>query len=217
MFSKNPFIMPVFAIAFLVLLYMFQQQQKKKAEVLKAQSTKDSSVAVLTLKDPIFGLSQGVAAKCKDGHEYGLEYPVTSKIEKGRIEFDLFNFSQSEIEVLPLFALYAAAVSPCPQELMDQSIMGLFFNIKTDSLKLIIRTGNGLFQAGAKLTDTESPPFRFLVEWVADTLTLYINGNRTADVKYSGVPTTGDNRLFVSQSGDRKTTEMRSLRLYLVP
>lgn len=220
MFGKNPFILPLFAGAFLIFLFLFQQQQKKKSETLRAEAAagkKDTSVAILTLKDPIFGTSQGAVGKCSDGKAYGLEYPVTQKIEKGHIEFDLFNFAKSEVENIPLFALHPGRIAPCPPTLLDSSLMGLFLNIKTDSLKLFIRTKNGLFAGATKLTDSESPPFRFLVEWVSDTLTLYINGVRTTDIKYEGTPEQGENRLFLGQSQDKKAAELRSLKLYLVP
>jgi hypothetical protein len=215
MFMKNPFILPVFALIFLVALYIFQNQQKHKAAALKAAAA-DAVVAQLTLKDPVFGSSQGVAAKC-DGKAWGLEYPVAGKIEKGRIEFDLFGFSGSEIQDLPLFALHPADVSPCPQPLLEKSLLALSLNIKTDSLRLTVRTSTGVFSGSAFLTDRESPPFRLMVEWVADTATLYLNGTRTADVKYSGAFPAGGNSLFLGESQERKAAELRSLKLYLVP
>jgi hypothetical protein len=218
MFSKNPFVLPIFAAVLLVFLFIFQQQQKRKAEILKAAApARDSSVAVLTLHDPIFGTTQGAKAKCTDGKVYGLDYPVAGKIGKGRVEFDLFTYAQSEVQELPLFALRPASVPPCPVQLLENSILGLFMNVKTDSLKLMVRTPSGVFFRAVKLTDKDSPPFRMLVEWVADTATLYINGLRTADVAFSGLSDQGDHRLFLGQTQEKKMAELRSLKLYLVP
>jgi hypothetical protein len=217
MFSKNPFILPAFAAVFIVILYLFQQQQKKKAEMLRAAEVKDTVAVALTLKDPVFGSSQGVPGKCTDGKAYGLEYPVPGKLERGRVEFDLFNFSQSEVENIPLFALHPASAPPCPQSLPDHSLLGLFLNIKTDSLKLIMRTAAGVFTGAARLSDKESPPFRLAVEWLADTATIFVNGKRNTDIIYKGALAQGDNRLFLGESQGKKCAELRSLKLYLVP
>jgi hypothetical protein len=221
MFSKNPYVLPICAVVFLVILYMFQQQQKKKAHDLRAAQTAsapaDTFSVALTLKDPVFGTTEGKPARCGSGKSFGLDYAVPGKLVKGRVEFDMFNYAASEEVNIPLFSLRPAPVQPCMPQLADQCVLGLFLNKKNDSLQMVIRTDSGTYSGKAQLTDKESVPFRLALEWMADTMTLFVNGKRNADVLYKGRLTQGDNRLLLGQSQEKKGAELRSLKVYLVP
>ena len=217
MFKKQTLLLPMVAVVVLVLLYLFQEQQLKKAETLRAEAKAAMPLLVKFVDDPLEKKPKGDPARCvADKTEVGVEYPLSVNIEAGRISVDLTRFHQSLGDDMLLFAIIDGKTDPCMPALVRESPLCLCFNVKNDSLVL----SSGAGRAASRLDPGLALPFRLQAEWHHGKAELFVNGTRAAELPFAARPEKAEKRLVLGQiaGGVEKTgAEFRALTVSLMP
>ncbi|MFH0921484.1 MAG: hypothetical protein V1913_14125 [Fibrobacterota bacterium] len=197
MFSKQPLLLPLIAVAVLVLLFLFQKQQVKKSEILRAEAKAAMPQLFKVLDDPLEGEPKGEPFVCAaDKVRYGVAYPLPVGIASGRIEFDLARFHQTVGDEQLFFAITADKNALCMPALLKGAALSLYMNMKNDSLYLKAGIGTVTWRLDKEL----ALPIRFLVEWHNGAATLFVNGTARAEARYADSLPQAENRLLLGQA-----------------
>jgi hypothetical protein len=197
---KNPYIMPIVGVIFLVVLFFFKKQQEGVTLALKA-AHESAEVSKMAVENP--------AARPV---ECGSETDAELTAGKGSLEFDVLELDPAGTEDQLLFAVVDRSVDAC--RLDPASMAG--------GLALSLRPGEGRFTLALNGSAAALPPIkagrlplRIACQWDGKAAVLFVNGKKAGGVEAaSGLPG-GAKKVFLAGRPGR--VKSGNLMLHLIP
>lgn len=212
MFGKNPYLLPVGALIFLVILFTYQRHQRKLADTLSGGPTKAGNA--LVIDDPGTDKQFRSTAECGDAGTIVKSYRLGSDVSKGTVEFDLLA-APAEGPEAALFSIHAGTDDPCRPG--AGRVLSLSYAASGRKLLLAAGPGENPAVGSFALPEGKTMPCRLLCEWNENRAVLYLDGEKMGEQARTAGAKTDDYRLSITLDGREKGTKTRAFRLFLIP